>query len=169
MTAPTPARAATPAEPPKRIPGVGGAIVRGVLTVALHPLVTMPGYWVATGFGLAWGGALSRGRIERTADGLIVASGLPSWSFGRGGTTVGGVYLTKDNVGAAVLEHEAVHRRQWRRFGLAMLPLYYASGIDPLRNHFEIQADLVKGGYVRRRPAQPAVSRRAGPRDATQA
>ena len=53
MTVPTPATAATPAASPKRIPGVGGAIVRGVLTVALHPLVTMPGYWVATGFGSA--------------------------------------------------------------------------------------------------------------------
>lgn len=138
-----------------RIPGLGGRLVRGALTAALHPLVTIPGYWAITAFGLTWGGLLSRGRIERTPDGLIVATGLPSWSFGRGGTTVGGVYLTDHNVSPAVLEHEAVHRRQWRRFGLALLPLYYASGIDPLRNRFEIEADLVKGGYVRPRGRRP--------------
>jgi len=133
-------------------------LLRAGIRVAVDPVLTVPGYWLATGFGLAWGGLLSRGRIERTPEGLIVARGLPSWSFGRGGTTVGGVYLTTDNVTPAILEHEEAHRRQWRRFGLAMLPLYYAAGRDPLTNHFEIEADLVKGGYVKapRRRTPPA-------------
>ena len=131
-------------------------LLRAGLRVALDPVLTVPGYWLATGFGLAWGGILSRGRLERTDDGLFVATGLPTWSYGRGGTTVGGVYLTTDNVTPASLEHEEVHRRQWQRFGLMLLPLYYASGRDPLKNHFEIDADLVKGGYVKapRRPVR---------------
>lgn len=131
-----------------------GRVLHGALTVALHPVLTMPGYWTATAFGITWGAVLGRGRIERTPEGLIVIRGLPAWAFGRGGVTVGGVYLTRDNISPAILEHEEVHRKQWRRFGLAMIPLYYASGIDPLRNHFEIQADLVKGGYLRA-PSRP--------------
>ena len=51
----------------------GRRTLRRVLTVALHPALTMPGYWAATAFGLAWGGLLSRGRIERTPEGLFVA------------------------------------------------------------------------------------------------
>ena len=131
-------------------------LARAGLRVALDPVLTVPGYWLATGFGLAWGGILSRGRLERTDDGLFVATGLPTWAYGRGGTTVGGVYLTTSNVTPDILEHEEAHMRQWRRFGLMLLPLYSASGRDPLRNHFEIEADLVKGGYVRapRRPVR---------------
>ena len=129
------------------------------LRVALDPVLTVPGYWIATGFGLAWGGLLSRGRLERTPSGMVVARGLPTWSYGRGGTTVGGVYLTTNNVTPDILEHEEAHVRQWKRFGLMLLPLYYASGRDPLKNHFEIEADLVKGGYVKapRRPATALV------------
>ena len=138
----------------ERVRGVR-RLARAGIRAALDPVLTVPGYWLATGFGLAWGGLLGTGRIERTPDGLFVMTGLPSWAFGRGGTTVGGVYLTTDNVKPAVLEHEAVHRTQWQRYGLAMVPLYYAAGRDPLKNRFEIEADLVKGGYVkapRRRP-----------------
>jgi hypothetical protein len=80
-------------------------------------------------------------------DGVIVTRGCPAWAFGRGGTTIGAVYLTRDNVSPAVLEHEAVHRAQWRRYGLAFIPLYIAAGADARTNRFEIEAGLTKGGY----------------------
>ena len=118
----------------------------------LTPLITRPGYAFATAVGFAWGSILSVGSIVetgKTADhgGVILASGCPSWAFARGGTTIGGVYLTRDNVSAAVLEHEAVHREQWRRYGLALAVLYIAAGTDPLKNRFEIEAGLEKGNY----------------------
>jgi hypothetical protein len=84
----------------------------------------------------------------RREGGLLVASHLPPWAFGRGGTTIGAVYLTRDNISQAVLEHEAVHRAQWRKYGLAFIPLYVAAGSNALTNRFEIEAGLTKGGYA---------------------
>lgn len=121
-------------------------IRRPLLVAALHPLVTIPGYWVATAGALAWSALL--GARTRRAGRLVVAEGLPGWAFGRGGTTIGRVFLTSTRPSESVLEHEAVHERQWRRFGIAMIPLYLAAGLDPTRNRFEIEADLVKGGYA---------------------
>jgi hypothetical protein len=46
-----------------------------------------------------------------------------------------------------VLEHEAVHKAQWRRHGFLFPVLYALAGRDPLRNRYEIEADLRKGGY----------------------
>jgi hypothetical protein len=120
--------------------------VPGARAVLLSPVVARPGYWFATGCALVWGGALSLGRLRRRG-GLIVAAGCPRWAFGRGGTTVGAVYLTHDFVGPAVLRHEAVHRAQWKRYGLAFIPLYVAAGQDATRNRFEIEAGLEDGGY----------------------
>ena len=75
--------------------------------------------------------------------------GLPSWAFKRGGICVGGCYLTGDGVVSdRVLAHEAVHARQWRRYGLLMPLLYLFAGSDPLRNRFEIEAGLEDGNYV---------------------
>jgi hypothetical protein len=74
---------------------------------------------------------------------------MPRWSFGRGGTTIGAVYLTRDNHSPAVIEHEAVHRAQWRTYGLAFIPLYIAAGTDAHTNRFEIEAGLEAGGYGR--------------------
>lgn len=113
---------------------------------ALHPAVALSGYAIASGLALAWGAALSGCRVSRRA-GILVASGLPRWAFGRGGTTIGAVYLTDDAVSPRVLEHESVHRAQWRRYGLALIPLYFLAGRDPLRNRFEIAAGLEAGGY----------------------
>lgn len=90
---------------------------------------------------------LSTGRIERYGR-LIVCRGLPSWAFGRGGTCIGRVYLTRDRVDAATLRHELVHVRQWRRYGLLFPLLYFASGLDATRNRFEIEAGLADGGYA---------------------
>jgi hypothetical protein len=113
-------------------------------------VVARPGYWFATAAGLVWGGILSRGRLSRR-DGVIVARRCPRWSFGRGGTTIGAVYLTRDRITPDVLEHEAVHRAQWRHYGLAFIVLYAAAGQDPFTNRFEIAAGLAKAGYIRPR------------------
>jgi hypothetical protein len=85
---------------------------------------------------------------------------MPKRTFGRGGSCVGACYLTDSNVTDAVLEHEAVHKRQWQRYGMLFPFLYLVAGRDPLRNRFEIEAGLEKGGYLRRR-------RRHGARTAT--
>lgn len=113
--------------------------------VLLNPVLARPGYWFATACAFVWG-ALLLGRFSRSG-GVVVARRLPRWAFGRGGTTIGAVYLTCDSVSRPVLEHEAVHRAQWRRYGLAFIPLYVAAGRDAMRNRFEVEADLQKGGY----------------------
>jgi hypothetical protein len=122
--------------------------VRWLRTTLLHPVVARPGYWFTTGAGLLWGSVLSLGRLTRY-DGLIVARKCPRWAFGRGGTTIGAVYLTHDRITPGVLEHEAVHRAQWRRYGLSFIPLYVAAGQDPFGNRFEIEAGLERAGYTR--------------------
>jgi hypothetical protein len=114
--------------------------------LALAPSVTSAGYAVATGLALLWGSVLSGFQVSLRG-GVIVCQGLPRWAFGRGGTTIGAVYLTDDAVSESILAHEAVHRAQWRRYGLALIPLYLAAGRDPLRNRFEIDAGLEAGGY----------------------
>jgi len=123
------------------------ARVRWLRRVGLHPVVALPGYALVSAIALVWGAVLGGFRVSRRG-GVVVCAGLPRWAFGRGGTTLGAVYLTRDAVSPRVLEHEAVHRAQWRRYGLAMIPLYLAAGRDPLRNRFEIAAGLRSGGYV---------------------
>jgi len=105
------------------------------------------GYRYATAVGFVWGFVFSVGRIERR-DGLWIFRGMPRRTFGRGGACVGGCYLTDRNLSDDVLEHEAVHRRQWQRYGMLFPVLYLAAGRDPLRNRFEIEAGLEKGGYL---------------------
>ncbi|NQX26938.1 Fe-S oxidoreductase [Microbacteriaceae bacterium VKM Ac-2854] len=121
-----------------------------VSRVLLDPAITRPGYLFATAVGLAWGGVLSTGRVERR-EGLFVFTGMPAWAFGRGGSCVGACYLTEDNVSDRILEHEAVHKQQWIRYGMWFPFLYFLAGRDPLRNRFEIEAGLEKGGYLRGR------------------
>lgn len=111
------------------------------------------GYLYATAVGFAWGSIWSTGEVRRH-EGLWVFSGMPKWTFGRGGSCVGSCYLTDRNTGAAVLRHELVHREQWRRYGFAMPLLYLLAGRDPLHNRFEIEAGLEDGGYVRRSRGQ---------------
>ena len=115
--------------------------------------VSRAGYLYATIVGLVWGGIWSTGRVERR-NGLFVFRGLPKWAFGRGGTCVGACYLTNQNVSADVLEHEAVHKVQWQRYGMLFPVLYSLAGRDPLQNRYEIEAGLEKGGYLRR-PKRP--------------
>ena len=118
-----------------------------IVRLLLSPAVARPGYWVATAAGTIWGFALSAGRMRRGP--VLTASHMPRWSFGRGGTTIGAVYLTCDNDSPVVLGHEAVHRAQWRRYGLAFIPLYIAAGAEARTNRFEIEAGLEAGGYGR--------------------
>ena len=108
------------------------------------------GYVYATAVGLVWGSIWSTGRVERR-EGLFVFRGLPAWAFGRGGSCVGGCYLTNQNVSADVLEHEAVHKVQWQRYGMLFPLLYFIAGRDPLQNRYEIEAGLEKGGYLRKK------------------
>jgi hypothetical protein len=132
--------------------GIGGVIdrlrrVRWLRAVLLHPIIARPGYWFATVSGFLWGAIMGLGHVKRQG-GVVVAARMPKWTFGRGGTTIGAVFLTKNNVTPAVLEHEAVHRAQWRKYGLVFIPLYLAAGQDATKNRFEIEAGLKKGGYV---------------------
>ena len=125
----------------------GDRLIPGVL---LDSPLSRAGYWWGTAFGWVWGTLWSTGRVERRA-GLWVFRGMPGWAFGRGGVCVGGCYLTGDAVVTdAVLRHEAVHARQWRRYGILLPVLYLLAGRDPLTNRFEIEAGLEDGNYVRR-------------------
>ena len=110
-------------------------------------LLAWPGYLFATAVGLVWGFVWSTGRVQYRG-GLFVFTGLPSWAFGRGGSCVGACYLTAHNVSDDILEHEAVHKRQWQRYGMLFPFLYGLAGRDAMRNRFEIEAGLEKGGYI---------------------
>ena len=122
--------------------------IPGARAVLLSPVIARPGYWVATALGFLWGAIVSLGRIRRMG-GVIVASNCPRWAFGRGGTTIGAVFLTRDLVNEHVLEHEAVHRAQWKKYGLTFIPLYIAAGAPAATNRFEVEAGLKKGGYTK--------------------
>jgi hypothetical protein len=124
-----------------------GRAAPGVRRLVRHPAVALPGYGFATACAWLWGAAMLRGRVSRRG-GVVVVRDLPRWAFGRGGTTIGAVYLTRDHDGPRVLRHEAVHRAQWRRYGLAFVVLYVAAGADAHRNRFEIEAGLEDGGYA---------------------
>ncbi|MDF2441932.1 MAG: hypothetical protein JWR01_135 [Subtercola sp.] len=122
-----------------------------VLASILKPLLLAPplaraGYLYATLVGVVWGSVLSTGRIRRV-NGLFVFTGVPTWAFSRGGSCIGGVYLTDQNAGERVLEHEQVHRQQWKKYGLTFPIVYFLAGTDPVRNRFEIEAGLEAGGY----------------------
>lgn len=121
---------------------VGGPAFRTVTA----PPIARGGARLATRAARLWGRLL--GGRERTEGELHVITGLPTWAFGRGGTTVGATYLTRASDSPAVLEHEEVHRRQWERYGLWFIPMYFAAGVEATTNRFEIEAGLTKGGYL---------------------
>ena len=154
-----------PQRPAPSLRRIARALRRGALRIALDPIVTTPGYWVATAAGVTWGVLAGSGPMRRRlrrAGGVLVAPSLPNWAFGRGGTMVGGVLLTSPALPLTpgVLAHEEAHRQQWRRYGLAFIPLYFAAGLDPLRNRFEMQAGLAEGGYLPGARQSDTVSRR---------
>ncbi|MGV9195119.1 Fe-S oxidoreductase [Microbacterium sp. MC2] len=122
-------------------------LIPGIL---LDSPISRLGYWWGTAVGWVWGGMWSTGRVRRS-HGLWVFTGMPSWTYRRGGTCVGGCFLTGDREPSEpVLRHEAVHAQQWRRYGMLMPILYLLAGFDPMTNRFEIMAGLEDGGYVRR-------------------
>ena len=126
---------------------VAGAVrVPGLRAFLLLPVIARPGYWLATFAAFLWG-CLLLGHWGRRR-GLYSFITLPGWAFGRGGTTVGAIYLTRDLTREGVLEHELVHTRQWKKYGLCFLPLYIAAGANALGNRFEVEAGLQRGGYV---------------------
>nr|WP_230594150.1 MULTISPECIES: hypothetical protein [Rhodococcus] len=103
---------------------------------------------VVTWLALAYAG-LWRARVEfDEPSALFVASGM-RYGFGRGGTTIGGVYLTNSNVSRRVLRHEAVHADQWARYGIAFAARYLVEEIrrPGAKNRYEIEAGLADGGY----------------------
>lgn len=129
----------------------GDRIDRFIPGFLLDSPLSLVGYGWGTAIGWIWGTLWSTGPVERRA-GLWVFRGLPAWAFPRGGVCVGGCFLTGDAaVTDRLLAHEAVHRGQWRRYGLLMPLLYLLAGRDALRNRFEIAAGLRAGGYVRSR------------------
>ncbi len=125
---------------------VAGAVrVPGLRSLLLLPVVARPGYWLATLGAFLWG-CLLLGHWGRRS-GLFSFVNLPGWAFGRGGTTIGAIYLTHDNIREGVLEHELVHTQQWKKYGLSFVPLYIAAGSDAHGNRFEVEAGLERGGY----------------------
>lgn len=133
-----------------------GALERGrrldrlIPPILLDSPISRLGYWYGCAVGWIWGTLWSTGRVEKRA-GLRVFRGLPSWAFPRGGVCVGGCFLTGDGrIDDALLRHEAVHKRQWQRYGFLMPVLYALAGRDPLRNRFEIEAGLEDGNYIPR-------------------
>lgn len=128
----------------------GRRIDRLIPPVLLDSRISRVGFWYGCTVGWVWGSLWSTGPVERR-EGLWVFRGMPSWTFARGGVCVGDCYLTGDvPVTAHVLRHEAVHARQWRRYGFLMPLLYLFAGRNPLRNRFEIEAGLEDGNYVPR-------------------
>ena len=119
-------------------------VIRSAVTA---PPLACAGFLIASGGARLWGRILG-GSFERHGQ-LTVVTGLPNWAFGRGGTCVGDTVLTSKPMTDTVLAHEDVHRRQWQRYGLAFIPMYYAAGLAPLKNRFEIEAGLEAGGYVK--------------------
>ncbi|MCD5420485.1 hypothetical protein LRS71_13090 [Rhodococcus pyridinivorans] len=99
---------------------------------------------LATVWGRAWGGSVS----FDDEFGLFVCSGMRG-GFARGGTTVGGVFLTRRPPTRALLRHESVHADQWARYGIGFAVRYLREELrNPgSRNRFEIEAGLADGGY----------------------
>lgn len=128
----------------------GRRVDRLLPSLLLDSPISGLGYAWGTAVGWVWGSLWSTGRVHRR-EGLWVFRGMPGWAFARGGVCVGGCFLTGDrDPSDAVLRHEAVHKRQWRRYGFLMPVLYLLAGRNPLRNRFEVEAGLEDGGYVPR-------------------
>jgi hypothetical protein len=129
----------------------GERLDRFIPGILLDSPVSLIGFAWGTVVGWVWGGLWSTGRVERR-EGLWVFTGMPAWTFRRGGVCVGSCFLTGTSpVTDALLRHEAEHARQWRRYGFLMPLLYLAAGREPLTNRFEIAAGLEDGNYVPRR------------------
>ncbi|MBY6412476.1 hypothetical protein HQ346_12405 [Rhodococcus sp. BP-252] len=105
--------------------------------------------YVALGYARLWRGKIAFDDDHR----LFVASGMRG-GFGRGGTTIGGVYLTRTNTSRAVLRHESVHADQWARYGVLFAVRYLVEEVrhPGASNKYEIEAGLGDGGYKGKPP-----------------
>lgn len=105
-------------------------MTRAVRTVVLAPPLARAGYLYATAVASA-GASFSppEGSAGSTAYSCARACHRgPSAAEARASA---GVYLTDDNAKPAVLEHEAVHRQQWKTYGMVFPVLYFFAGRDP--------------------------------------
>ncbi|MBX6166889.1 MAG: DNRLRE domain-containing protein [Thermobispora bispora] len=103
--------------------------------------------------------AKSRGGTceKDSGTGLTVCGGLtPGLHFGRGGTTIGSVFLNKKNLAELspnLIAHEAEHMRQWNhyykytQFWPTFLVYYLSQPVDPCENVYERQADAKGSTY----------------------
>ncbi|WP_072951205.1 hypothetical protein [Rhodococcus koreensis] len=99
---------------------------------------------LALAYARLWGA-----RITFDAEfGLFVCSGMRG-GYARGGTTIGGAFLTGREPARSLLRHEAVHADQWATYGwaFALRYLFEESRRRGARNRFEIAAGLADGGY----------------------
>ncbi len=89
-----------------------------------------------------WVRSSSRGAVAGVATGM-------RGGFGRGRTTIGGIYLTRCNTSRTVLRHETVHADQWARYGVSFAVRYlFEEYRHPgAANKYEIEAGLADGGY----------------------
>jgi hypothetical protein len=100
---------------------------------------------------LVW--ARAHGATIFVGDDLFVeCSGMPRGSYGRGGTTVGNVWLYGQLGGQDRRRHELKHADQYALLGTtAFLALYGVNALvtrnRPHRNVFERWAGLEDGGY----------------------
>ncbi|TQC41621.1 hypothetical protein EEB14_53645 [Rhodococcus sp. WS4] len=80
--------------------------------------------------------------------GVFVCSGMRG-GYARGGTTIGGAFLTGRKPARSLLRHEAVHADQWATYGWTFALRYLCEELrhPEAGNRFEIAAGLVDGGY----------------------
>lgn len=133
----------------------GRRLDRLIPPALLDSPISRVGYWYGCAVGWVWGTLWSTGPVERR-NGLWIFRGMPHWTFPRGGVCAGECFLTGDTpVTERLLAHEAVHKRQWRRYGFLMPVLYLLAGRNPFRNRFEIEAGLEDGNYLPRVGSMP--------------
>ncbi|MDF3313201.1 hypothetical protein P3H15_50755 [Rhodococcus sp. T2V] len=101
-----------------------------------------------TRLALAYAGLLGARIAFDDEFGLFVCSGMRG-GYARGGTTIGGAFLTGREPARPLLRHEAVHADQWATYGwtFALRYLFEESRRRGVRNRFEIAAGLADGGY----------------------
>src|SRR5690606_4275183 len=84
----------------------------------------VPAVRAVTTLALCWG-RLRGGSVSFDDEyGLYVVTGMRG-GYARGGTTVGGVFLTGAPPSRRLLRHEAVHADQWARYGLGFALRYW--------------------------------------------
>lgn len=147
MNTPAPRLTAAAAASDAAVLAKGARFDRFIPRFLLNSPISRLGYWAATAFGFAWGTLWSTGKITKR-DGLWVFRGMPNWAFGRGGVCVGSCLLTENiPVTPELLRHEAVHKEQWKKYGMLLPFLYLIAGRNPNKNRFEVEAGLEAGGY----------------------